>query len=599
MRPKKRRNGKISIIVQVAVMLALCIILTGILTYFTQIDNSVRLVTRMTEEKAEMTAKEVSMAVMEYPSYPWLLNYWVEHAGEMNIDYDEDYIRGSWTQKKVRLLMAHQPSLDLQYASTEEIEALPERDQKLYAEIIYSWLITRADQIKEVDDVDYLFCVCTQPPYKDQFFVFSGADPGAVRGTEYEQVYPIGVTAEVSKSQQTGMADAVKHASHIAEAGNYVDYYSYLETINGRDYIIGLTYNQKPILGRITDYSRSGIIVSMIYQVLLSAFIAAGVFFLVIRPLKTVQENIRRYKDTKDSASIVESLSDVDLRNEIGELAADVTDLAEEIDAYLAEISKITAEKERISAELSLATEIQVSTLPHSFPPFPDRDEFDVYAVMDPAREVGGDFYDFFLIDDDHLGLVMADVSGKGVPAALFMMISKILLKNCAMIGMSPAAMLSTTNNVLCDNNKAEMFVTVWAGVLEISTGKLIAANAGHEYPAIKTPDGNYELLNDEHGFVVAAMEEMKYKEYELQLDPGSALFLYTDGVPEAMNPDKELFGTDRMIDALNTEPEAEAEQVLRNVRVHVDSFVRDAEQFDDMTMMSIIYKGKGHNAFD
>ena len=592
MEPSKKNKGKISIITQVAIMLAACIILTGILTYFTQIDSSARLVTKMTEEKAEMTAREVSMAVREYPSYPWLLDYWTEHAADMNIDYDEDYVRGSWTQKKVRLLMAHQPEIDLQYAGVNEIEALPPADQKLYAEIIYSWLITRVDQIKEVDDVDYLFCVATGPPYKDQFFVFSAADPGAVRGTEYEQVYPIGVTAEVSESQQIGMEDAVKHSSHIAEAGNYVDYYSYLATIDDRDYLIGLTYNQLPILDRITDNSRNGIIVSMIYQVLLSFFIAVGVLFTVIRPLKTVQENIRKYKDTKDSTSIVQSLSKIDMRNEIGELAGDVTELAKEIDAYVDEISTITAEKERIGAELSLATEIQVSTLPHIFPPFPERDEFDIYAVMDPAREAGGDFYDFFLIDDDHLGLVMADVSGKGVPAALFMMISKIIVKNCAIIGMSPAQALSTANDMLCDNNRAEMFVTVWAGILEISTGKLIAANAGHEYPAIKKPGGKYELFRDEHGFVVAAMEGLEYKEYELQLEPGSALFLYTDGVPEATNPEKELFGTDRMIEALNTEPDADAEQVLRNVRVHVDRFVRDAEQFDDLTMMSLIYRG-------
>ena len=592
MEPSKKNKGKISIITQVAIMLAACIILTGILTYFTQIDSSARLVTKMTEEKAEMTAREVSMAVREYPSYPWLLDYWTEHAADMNIDYDEDYVRGSWTQKKVRLLMAHQPEIDLQYAGVNEIEALPPADQKLYAEIIYSWLITRVDQIKEVDDVDFLFCVATGPPYKDQFFVFSAADPGAVRGTEYEQVYPIGVTAEVSESQQIGMEDAVKHSSHIAEAGNYVDYYSYLATIDDRDYLIGLTYNQLPILDRITDNSRNGIIISMIYQVLLSFFIAVGVLFTVIRPLKTVQENIRKYKDTKDSTSIVQSLSEIDMRNEIGELAGDVTELAKEIDAYVDEISTITAEKERIGAELSLATEIQVSTLPHIFPPFPERDEFDIYAVMDPAREVGGDFYDFFLIDDDHLGLVMADVSGKGVPAALFMMISKIIVKNCAIIGMSPAQALSTANDMLCDNNRAEMFVTVWAGILEISTGKLIAANAGHEYPAIKKPGGKYELLRDEHGFVVAAMEGLEYKEYELQLEPGSALFLYTDGVPEATNPEKELFGTDRMIEALNTEPDADAEQVLRNVRVHVDRFVRDAEQFDDLTMLCLEYKG-------
>lgn len=593
MEPEKKSRRRISIITEVALMLALCIVLTGILTYFTQINNAAKLVTRLTEERAAMTAQEVRMAVKEYPSYPWLLDYWVEHAHEMNLDYDEDYVRGSWTQKKVRLLIAHQPNLDMQYASVEEIKNLPERDQKLYAEIIYSWIITRVDQIKDINNVDYLFCVCTNEPYTDQFFVFSGADPGAVRGTKYEQVYPIGVTTKVSKTQQKGMKDAVEHSSHIAEAGDYVDYYSYLEKINGRDYLIGLTYNQKPILSKITERSKNGIMVSMGYQLMLSAFIAVGVMFLVIKPLKNVQDNIRRYKDTKDSSAIVYNLSDLGLRNEIGELAEDVKDLAKEIDAYVEEISRISAEKERISAELSLATEIQVSTLPHEFPPFPDRDEFDIYATMDPAREVGGDFYDFFLVDDDHLGLVMADVSGKGVPAALFMMIAKAVVKTFATLGMGPAATLMAANEFLSEDNRTEMFVTVWVGILEISTGRLRAANAGHEYPAVKEPGGNYELLRDEHGFVIGAMKDLKYKEYELQLKPGSTLFIYTDGVPEAADPDKQLFGTGRMIEALNIDPDAAPEQVIRNVRMRTDEFVKDAEQFDDMTMMCVLYRGK------
>ena len=230
--------------------------------------------------------------------------------------------------------------------------------------------------------------------------------------------------------------------------------------------------------------------------------------------------------------------------------------------------------------------------LPHEYPPFPDRSEFDVYAVMDPAREVGGDFYDYFLTDDDHLGMVIADVSGKSVPAALFMMMSKIVVKNCMRLGMSPAEILETTNDTLCSDNQAEMFVTVWVGVLEISTGRLTAANAGHEYPVIKEPDGRYELLKDEHGFVVGAIEGVKYKEYKLQLKPGSKLFVYTDGVPEATDPDKQLFGTDRMLEALNSDPEASPEQVLRNVRRQVNTFVGDAEQFDDLTMLGLEYKG-------
>ena len=249
-------------------------------------------------------------------------------------------------------------------------------------------------------------------------------------------------------------------------------------------------------------------------------------------------------------------------------------------------------ESSRIETELTMASGIQADMLPNIFPAFPDRPEFDIYASMDPAKEVGGDFYDFFLIDDDHLCMVMADVSGKGVPAALFMMASRIILANNAMVGKSPAQIMIDTNAAICSNNREEMFVTVWLGILEITTGKLTAANAGHEYPVIKGPDGGFEIVKDKHGFVIGGMDGVRYKEYEITLRPDSKLFLYTDGVPEATNAGKELFGTDRMVEALNMDPDADPTQILKNVRSSVDSFVKDAEQFDDLTMLCLEYRG-------
>ena len=246
----------------------------------------------------------------------------------------------------------------------------------------------------------------------------------------------------------------------------------------------------------------------------------------------------------------------------------------------------------RIESELNLATSIQADMLPNIYPAFPERTEFDIYATMNPAKEVGGDFYDFFLVDEDHLCMVMADVSGKGVPAALFMMASKIILANNAMMGKSPAQILTETNAAICSNNREEMFVTVWLGILEISTGRLTAANAGHEYPVIKRPDGKFELLNDKHGFVIGGMDGIKYKEYEEILEAGSKLFLYTDGVPEATDINGDMFGTDNMLTALNSDPDAGPEQTLKNVRRAVDEFVAEAEQFDDLTMLSLEYKG-------
>ena len=209
---------------------------------------------------------------------------------------------------------------------------------------------------------------------------------------------------------------------------------------------------------------------------------------------------------------------------------------------------------------------------------------------MNPAREVGGDFFDFFLVDDDHLAMAVADVSGKGVPAALFMMASKIILANNAMMGLSPAQVLSATNDAVCSNNPQEMFVTVWLGILEISTGILRAANAGHEFPAVKLGD-QFELLRDKHCLVIGAFEGVEYTEYTIQLGHGDKLFLYTDGVPEAANSRNELFGTGRMIEALNQDPEAPPKEILSAVKNSVDRFVGKAEQFDDLTMLCFSYR--------
>lgn len=268
--------------------------------------------------------------------------------------------------------------------------------------------------------------------------------------------------------------------------------------------------------------------------------------------------------------------------------------MLDELENYIDNLSKITAEKERIGAELSVATQIQANMLPCIFPAFPGRDEFDIYATMHPAKEVGGDFYDFFLVDNNHLALVIADVSGKGVPAALFMVIAKTLIKNEALTGKAPQEVLAAVNNQLCENNEAEMFVTAWLGIYEISTGRLTAANAGHEYPAVKHSDGSFELYKDRHGFVLAGMEGSRYHPYEMQLRPGDTLFVYTDGVAEATDASNTLYGTDRMLTALNSCGATQPEALLNGVKEDIDHFVSDAPQFDDITMLCLQIKSVG-----
>lgn len=289
---------------------------------------------------------------------------------------------------------------------------------------------------------------------------------------------------------------------------------------------------------------------------------------------------------------------EIKTNDELEKLSDSFRKMTESLNEYIENYARVTADKERISTELNVATQIQADMLPRIFPAFPGRKEFDIFATMTPAKEVGGDFYDFFLIDSDHLAVVMADVSGKGVPAALFMVIAKTLIKNRAQLingekeNYSPADILSYVNEQLCEGNKADMFVTVWLCIVEISTGKCVAANAGHEYPAIKRADGEFELVKNRHSPAVAVMEGIKFRDIQFELNPGDSLYVYTDGVPEATDSENQLFGTDRMIAALNEFPDSSVSGLLDNVKEHIDAFVGDAPQFDDITMLCLKYFG-------
>ena len=311
----------------------------------------------------------------------------------------------------------------------------------------------------------------------------------------------------------------------------------------------------------------------------------------IIHPIVKLTKSVRTMKDCVEEGKVVST--DIHTGDEIEELASSFEDMNRDLIGYIDENTRITAEKERIDTELNLATNIQAGMLPDKFPAFPDRKDFDIYASMTPAKEVGGDFYDFFLIDENRLGIVMADVSGKGVPAALFMMHSKILLKSYTLMKQSPKAALEEVNRQICENNPEDMFVTVWLGVLDLKTGVFTAVNAGHEKPAVKQPGGSFELLKDKHGIMVGYMDAIRYKEYELTLEKGAKLFLYTDGVAEATNANEELFGTDRMIEALRTAEDKSPKDILAAVNVAVDAFVGEAPQFDDLTMLCIEYLGE------
>ena len=309
----------------------------------------------------------------------------------------------------------------------------------------------------------------------------------------------------------------------------------------------------------------------------------------IVKPLNTMSKKIGALGG-KDLQFVMEDTYRTG--DEIQVLAESFADLSARTLQYVDQVQKVTAEKERIGTELNMATAIQASQLPKLFPAFPSRPEFDVFASMTPAKEVGGDFYDFFLIDPDHIALVMADVSGKGVPAALFMMIARVLIKSYLQNGQPLAQAMVNVNRQLCEGNELGLFVTVWAAVVEISTGKGVAVNAGHEHPALRRTGGRYELITYRHSLALAAMDEMPFREHCFTMNPGDCLFVYTDGVAEATNAQNELFGTDRMLEALNADPGASPKEVLANVMDSINRFVAGAEQFDDITMLNFQYHG-------
>lgn len=370
-------------------------------------------------------------------------------------------------------------------------------------------------------------------------------------------------------------------------------YYAYTP-IESAGWMFCLRVPQDVILAPVRDISRNIILIILSF---LSAFIVIIVMVFVIarkfsekltRPIIALSHDVE-----KISGGNLDYRAEIYANDEVGDLAKNFNDMAISLKDYVRNLAHVTAEKERISTELDLAAQIQADMLPRKFPPFPDRkDEFDIYASMTPAKEVGGDFYDFFMIDDDHLALVMADVSGKGVPASLFMVIAKTLIKTRTLMGGSPSEILADVNMQLCEGNDAELFVTVWLGILELSTGHVIASNAGHEYPAVRKKGGDYELIKTKQSPAVATMEGLKFRQNEFELNPGDIIYLYTDGVAEATNSSEELYGTDRMLEDLNTTKSNSAEDILISMKKFVDDFTGDAPQFDDITMLCLRYFG-------
>ncbi|MBR3738564.1 MAG: SpoIIE family protein phosphatase [Eubacterium sp.] len=360
--------------------------------------------------------------------------------------------------------------------------------------------------------------------------------------------------------------------------------------------VTGLMCIQRPM----SEYSKAPLrfLTIIALSTLLLAIIVALIAAYVLRnnlvdPIKRVINEAHRFaKENTKGEALAEKNSNI---NEICDLSQSIDTMESDMLMYIENLTAVTSEKERIGAELSIASTIQENAVPHTFPAFPERNDIDIFASMTPAKEVGGDFYNFFLVDDDHLGVVIADVSGKGVPAALFMMVTNILVVEIARLGLTPAEVLTNVNNRICAHNEADMFVTVWLGILEISTGKMIASNAGHDDPVVYRKGENFEFFKEKRSLVVGAVSGINYKNYEIQLNKGDKLFLYTDGLPEATDKDNNMFTLERMATSLNKYKEESPERIISGINSDVGDFVGDAPQFDDLTMLCLELKEEGN----
>ncbi|HOF68961.1 MAG TPA: SpoIIE family protein phosphatase [Ruminococcus sp.] len=329
-----------------------------------------------------------------------------------------------------------------------------------------------------------------------------------------------------------------------------------------------------------------------VYITVFMEFVVFGMLFIVVYFLikKLVVDNMAKINRSlaKITSGNLDTVVDVRTNEEFASLSDDINSTVLTLKRYIAEAAA------RIDKELEFAKTIQHSAIPTVFPPYPGHSEFDIYAAMDTAKEVGGDFYDFYFVGENKLGFLIADVSGKGIPAAMFMMTAKTIIKGYAESGKSVDEVFTIANEKLCESNEAGMFVTTWFGVLDLLTGKVEFVNAGHNPPLVRHKDSTFDYLKSKPSFVIAGMEGMKYRRNEFFLSPGDEIYLYTDGVTEATDSENRLYGEERLVRFLNTLHGLSGEEICHAVKADVADFVGDAPQFDDITMLYLKYNGGG-----
>lgn len=411
-----------------------------------------------------------------------------------------------------------------------------------------------------------------------------------------------GVCDLLDTDEYYGGGNELMHSAFSPNAEKHIlitnnEEYGYLASA----YVPILDANREPVALASVDISMDEIDHQINKMIVNTAFLALGILVvcavgyyvcirrIVIEPLNALARAARGFtSETERSGALMMDKLSIRSEDEIGDLYHALSSMEADINEYMTNLRSVTAEKERIGAELNVATQIQFSMLPKIFPEYSDREEFAIAASMDPAKEVGGDFYDFFMVDERHLAIVMADVSGKGVPAALFMVIGKTLIKDHTVPGRDLGEIFTEVNNLLCESNSEDMFITAFEAVLDLDTGEMRFVNAGHEMPFLAPAGGEYKPYKIRAGFVLAGMSGIKYKSGVLTLNDGDRFFQYTDGVTEATSATNELFGMERLEQVLTENTDKSPENLLPAVKERIDAFVGEAPQFDDISMLCL-----------
>lgn len=450
------------------------------------------------------------------------------------------------------------------------------------------------DILTDKAELAYIYVTTVSPDYKNRTYIFDTVNRKVTSST----VIPFGKVSSLEHKDKS----YIENLKVVLEEGKRHSWFVYKKEEGGHVTTAVPLYNSKKeavaIIGivkpmyEVKEYNQNFLHKILIYAISFSivflVFYTIFLYLRIIRPILFITDETSHFAEHHGELSGI--LKKVRNHDEIGTLAKSVEKMSLDMNRYIQDLTQTTAEKERLSTELNVATQIQAEMLPRVFPPYKNHPEIELFALMEPAKEVGGDFYDFYMIDDDHFAVVVGDVSGKGVPAALFMVITKTLLKDTAMHSTNPAEIFNSVNSILCEGNESGLFVTCWMAILTLSTGQLCFANAGHTAPII-FHENEVKYLTTKPNLMLAGMDGIKYTNYNITLNAGDRIFIYTDGVTEAMDSAQNLYGEERLLNLLKIKTGLSSKEILDVVKKDINDFVKDAQQFDDITMLEMAYK--------